>query len=490
MDEARAIFLAAGAGVGGLVVVLTLALGVSALKWKGIIRRADRLGRGLKLTRLNHPRMPIGQWYGGSWKGRPFVATYVNMRVGAGRGASVIPGLHLAMAVRAGNELGALQKRTRGLSRRKQHAFTDLYATTRPDSLREASREALQAFAWEFDQADLSLRSRTRVPRGWLLPGVLEEGRSVLFAQRWRREVPVDRVGEMLDAMSAIVGALEEDSAALDAGDEIAAARRRARVAELGSVGCDRCGASLPVTAGETATACLFCGSETALPAHLVADLEALPRDAARIEEEGKKAYAEAVAEARTSSPLFTMVFAFVFVFVLVGLTVGPIFLGRALGVQLGLSEGHAMALGGAAATLVAVGGFVGLLAGLVGVTRWRRKRAFRMALAVADRRAGTEAPCPRCRADVRIPDRAATLICATCGSPLLASHGMLIAWMDDATRRADEWRTGAARVLDADAIADFERTPRTVFVGLLVISVLFSGSLALIGIVVSLLGG
>lgn len=490
MDEARAMFLAAGAGVGALVVVLTLALGISALKWKGIIRRADRLGRALKLTRLNRPRMPIGQWYGGSWKGRPFVATYVNMRVGAGRGASVIPGLHLAMAVRAGNEIGALQKATRGLSRRKKHTFTDLYRTTRPDVLREASREALQAFAWEFDQADLSLRSRTKVPRGWLLPGVLEDGRSVLFAQRWRREVPVERAGEMLDAMGAIVGALEEDSLVLDAGDEIAAARRRARVAELGSVGCDRCGASLPVEAGETATTCLFCSAVSSLPAQLVADLDTLPRDATRIEEEGKKAYADAVAEARTSSPLFTMVFAFVFVFVIVGLVVGPIFLGRAAGIQLGLSEGHAMALGGVVATVLGIGGFVGMLAGLIGLIGWRRKRAFRLALDVADRRAGSEGPCPRCQAPVRIPDRAATLLCAACGSPLLASHGMLIAWVDDATRRADDWRTSAARILDADAIADFERTPRTVFLGLLTISVLFSGVLALVGLVVGLLHG
>ena len=490
MDEARALFLAAAASMGGMVLILGLALVVAISKWKGIVRRADRLGRALKLTRLNRPRMPIGQWYGGSWEGHPFVATYVNMRIGAGRGSSVISGLHLAMAARAGGEIGSLLKRTRGLSRRKTHAFTDLYQASRPEALTDAGREALQAFAWEFDRADLSLRPRARVPRGWLLPGVLEDGRSVLFAQRWRREVPLERVGEMLDAMGAIVGALEEASKALRAGDEVAAARRRAQVAELGSAGCGGCGASLPVQAGSTSTACLFCGAAAQLPAALVADLEALPRDAARVEEEGRAADAAAVADARISSPLGSMVLAFVFVVVLVGLITGPIFLARGLAAPLGMDPDTAMVLGGVTAAALGVGGLVGLVSAMIGVTSWRRRRTIRGVMATADERAGTSAPCPSCRAPVRVPDRAATLLCAACGSPLLASHGLLISWAADAAHRADEWRTSAARVLDADAIADFERTPRAVLIGLLGTMVLFSAGLTVVGIAVSLFGG
>jgi len=490
VEEARVIVLATAAAVVGMVLILGLALSIALLKWKVIRRRADRLGRALQMTRLNRPRLPIGQWYGGSWKGRPFVATYVNMRIGAGRNASVISGLHLAMAVRAGGEIGALQKRTRGLSRRKAHSFTDLYRANRPDVLTHAAREALQAFAWEFDKADLSLRSRCRVPRGWLLPGVLEDGRSVLFAQRWRRELPVERVGEMLDAMNAIVGALEEASAAVDAGDEVAAARRRAQVAELGSVGCSGCGASLPVIPGDTATACLFCGRAATLPEPLVTGLESVPRDAARVEKEGRQAYAAAVAEARATSPAFAMVFGTVFVLALVGLTVGPIFAVRAMAEQLGVSEGSAMALGGVAAAVLGIGGFVGMCAALIGLSSWRRRRTIRLVLARADRRAGSETPCPRCQAPVRIPGRAATLICASCGSLLLASHGLLITWLDDAARRADEWRISAARVMDADAIADFERTPRAVFIGTLVLMVLCSAGIALVSVIAALVGG
>jgi hypothetical protein len=490
VDEARALLLAAAASMVGMALILGLAFAVATLKWKGIIRRADRLARAFDLTRLNRPRMPIGQWYGGSWKGRPFVATYVNMRIGAGRGSSVISGLHLAMAARVGGEIGSLLKRTRGLSRRKSHTFTDLYRASRPEALSDAGREALQAFAWEFDRADLSLRPRARVPRGWLLPGVLEDGRSVLFVQRWRREVPTERAGEMLDAMGAIVGALEEASTALRAGDEVAAARRRAQVAELGTVGCRGCGASLPVEAGTTATRCLFCGESAQLPSALVADLEALPRAAARVEDEGRQAYAAAVADARVSSPLGSMVIGVVFVFVLVGLIMGPIFLVRGLAAPIGIDPGTAMAVGGVIAALLGVGGLFGLVAAIIGVTRWRRQRTIRGVLARADERAGTSAPCPQCQAPVKIPPRAATLLCASCGSPLLASHGLLIVWAADAAQRADEWRTSAARVLDADAIADFERTPRAVFIGLMGTMVLFSAGLAVVGIAVTLFGG
>ncbi len=487
MDEARALILAAGAGLAVVIGAIALAFAIARMKWKGILRRADRAGRTMGLEPLNDPRIPIGQWYGGEWRGRPFVLTYVNMRTGAGRNSSVVSGLHLAMSVRAGAEIGSVQKRAR--PRRKSATFDELFRVARPDALPVAPREALQAFAWQFPRADLSVRARVRVPRGWLLPGELEQGRSVLFAQRWGAEVPVERVGEMLDGMSGITGALEEASAAATAGDEVATARRRARVAQLGSVGCPGCGCSLPVIPGEQATTCLFCGTAATLPAEVVAGLDAMPRTAEAIEREGRQAYAEAVADAKLSSPLFVMAFGLVFVCSLCAAVVGTLFAVRGLGTWAGMGADAAWTVAGVLSTVLGIGGFVGLLAGLVGFLGWKRRRTVRGVLARVDHQGEVPADCPRCGVTVRVPSGSASLLCASCGSALLASHGLLIQWVEDAHQRRDEWRIAAGRVLDADAIRDFERTPRAVVAVLALGIVMFTAALALMGLVAILAG-
>jgi hypothetical protein len=183
---------------------------------------------------------------------------------------------------------------------------------------------------------------------------------------------------------------------------------------------------------------CVFCGSTEAVGSGAAARVQ-LPAHAARAEEEGLVALREAFVHAHGIDSSKWIIAAVVAIVVL------PLVILRIASVLeiSRLSVKSDMLLVGAALVVVTVAGYIALRQRLAPRLASRDLERFRATRGAAPERAS----CPNCAAPVQVPAGAAAVACCFCHAPLLASHGMLIRWVQQAEQRQREWKALARKI-------------------------------------------
>lgn len=224
---------------------------------------------------------------------------------------------------------------------------------------------------------------------------------------------------------------------------------------------CDGCGAGLPVALGEPRVRCAFCSAERPVPD--LEQAEDLTARAASAEREGLEALREAYTQRLQPTSTQRMV-------TFMAWFIAPTSAGSVLALFL-----YTAGIGGQAVFPIATYATVGVGAlGLFLSTRWLRRRAARRAEELTRRAqsalSGEAQParCPSCAGNVQAPAQAAALCCPFCRSPLLASHGMLVRWAEDAEERRLAWVAQAGELLDRVRARELRSSRRAPVVGFL----------------------
>jgi len=226
---------------------------------------------------------------------------------------------------------------------------------------------------------------------------------------------------------------------------------------------CDGCGAGLPVALGQPRVRCAFCGDERPVPE--LGEAEGLTARAASAEREGLAALREA--HSQRLQPTSTQR-------VVKGMAcfIAPTSAINVLALVL-----YTAGIGGQAVFPIAACATLGVGAlGFYLSTRWLQRRAARLAerltrhVQAALSGEAQPARCPSCAGNVQAPARAAALSCPFCRSPLLARHGMLVRWAEDAEERRVAWVAQANELLDRVRARELRSARRAPVVGSLAV--------------------
>lgn len=205
---------------------------------------------------------------------------------------------------------------------------------------------------------------------------------------------------------------------------------------------CVECGAGLPIALGRRSVRCIFCGAERPVP-ELGGAVELTAR-AESAEREGldalRAAHARRLEPTRTQQAVAGMAWVIV-----------P---ASAMGVValMLLSEGIVSEGAFPFLTYATLGlGALGWSLSRKWLRWWATREVERLTKRAHRDMSGVVLPgqCPSCGGNLQVPDRAAALSCPFCRVPLLASHGMVARWAEDAEERRLEWLERANDLLD-----------------------------------------